>query len=51
MEVNNKQQGNVGRKPYAKPEIVSENIFEVSAVGCLKVYGSSDACNGTPDVS
>ncbi len=50
MEVNNKQQGTT-RKPYAKPEVISENIFEVSALGCLKIYGSSTACNGTPDVS
>lgn len=36
------------RKPYVKPEIVSEPIYETMALACGKVPGQSSVCNAAP---
>ncbi len=36
------------RKPYVKPEIISEPIYETMALACGKVPGQSSACNAAP---
>lgn len=50
------QQGSLGtdasaaakRKPYEKPQIVSEPIYETTALACGKVPGQSSQCNAAP---
>lgn len=36
------------RKPYEKPQIVSEPIYETMALACGKVPGQSSQCNAAP---
>lgn len=36
------------RKPYVKPEIISEPIYETMALACGKVPGQSSVCNAAP---
>jgi hypothetical protein len=36
------------KKPYVKPEIVSEPIYETMALACGKVPGQSSQCNAAP---
>lgn len=36
------------RKPYVKPEIISEPIYETMALACGKVPGQSSLCNAAP---
>ncbi len=39
------------KKPYSKPGVRSEPIYETGALACGKVTGQSAACNGAPKVS
>ena len=36
------------KKPYVKPEVVSEPIYETMALACGKLPGQSFQCNGAP---
>jgi hypothetical protein len=36
------------KKPYVKPEVVSEPIYETMALACGKVPGQSSQCNAAP---
>jgi hypothetical protein len=36
------------KKPYVKPECVSEPIYETMALACGKLPGESFQCNGAP---
>jgi hypothetical protein len=36
------------KKPYVKPECVSEPIYETMALACGKLPGQSFQCNGAP---
>jgi hypothetical protein len=36
------------KKPYVKPEVVSEPIYETMAMACGKLPGQSFQCNGAP---
>ena len=37
-----------GKKPYAKPSVVSEPIYETLALACGKLPGQGGVCNGAP---
>lgn len=36
------------KKPYVKPEIISEPIYETSALACGKMPGQGNFCIGAP---
>jgi hypothetical protein len=36
------------KKPYVKPEIISEPIYETMAMACGKVPGQAGPCNAAP---
>jgi len=36
------------KKPYAKPSIQSEPIYETLALACGKLPGQGGVCNGAP---
>ena len=40
--------GGSGKKPYKKPSIVSEPIYETLALACGKLPGQGGICNGSP---
>jgi hypothetical protein len=40
-----------GKKPYAKPSVVSEPIYETLALACGKLPGQGGFCNGKPQRS
>jgi hypothetical protein len=37
-----------GKKPYTKPSVVSEPIYETLALACGKLPGQGGICNGAP---
>ena len=37
-----------GKKPYTKPSVVSEPIYETLALACGKHPGQGGVCNGAP---
>jgi len=37
-----------GKKPYAKPSVLSEPIYETLALACGKLPGQGGICNGAP---
>ena len=39
------------KKPYAAPTLRFENVFEVSALSCGKLAGTSSTCNSVPKTS
>jgi hypothetical protein len=39
---------NGGKKPYKKPSVVSEPIYETLALACGKLPGQGGICNGSP---
>jgi len=39
-----------GKKPYTKPSVVSEPIYETLALACGKLPGQGGICNGAPAV-
>jgi hypothetical protein len=39
------------KKPYRKPEVRFESVFEVSALACGKVGGTQDRCHFNRKVS
>lgn len=39
---------NGGKKPYAKPNVQSEPIYETLALACGKLPGQGGVCNGAP---
>jgi hypothetical protein len=41
-------EGNGGKKPYTKPSVVSEPIYETLALACGKLPGQGGVCNGSP---
>jgi hypothetical protein len=40
--------GTSGKKPYIKPRIVSEPIYETLALACGKLPGQGGVCNAAP---
>jgi hypothetical protein len=36
------------KKPYSKPSVVSEPIYETLALACGKLPGQGGICNGAP---
>jgi hypothetical protein len=36
------------KKPYVKPQCVSEPIYETLALACGKLFGQGGFCNGAP---
>ena len=36
------------KKPYAKPSVTSEPIYETLALACGKLPGQGGLCNATP---
>jgi len=38
----------VPRKPYTKPSVVSETIYETLALACGKLPGQGGVCNAAP---
>jgi hypothetical protein len=40
-----------GKRPYAKPSVTSEPIYETLALACLKLPGQGGLCNGSPSRS
>ena len=40
-----------GKKPYKAPTLRFENVFEVSALSCGKLAGTSSQCNAAPKTS
>lgn len=42
----NPSEGN--RKPYQKPSLTSEPIYETLALACGKLPGQGASCNGAP---
>jgi hypothetical protein len=40
--------GSGGKKPYSKPSVVSEPIYETLALACGKLPGQGGLCNGSP---
>jgi hypothetical protein len=40
-----------GKRPYEAPAIVSERIFETTALACGKVTGGPGKCMGRPKAS
>jgi len=40
--------GTGGKKPYTKPSVVSEPIYETLALACTKLPGQGGLCNGSP---
>ncbi len=36
------------KKPYAKPNVQSEPIYETLALACGKLPGQGGVCNGAP---
>jgi hypothetical protein len=39
------------KKPYSKPACVSEEIFETTALACVKRAGQGGSCNASPKSS
>ncbi len=37
-----------GKKPYTKPSLQSEPIYETLALACGKLPGQGSICNGAP---
>lgn len=44
-------QSGTGKKPYAKPSVMSEPIYETMALACGKLPGQGAACNAVPKQS
>ena len=42
------QGGNSGKKPYTKPSVVSEPIYETLALACGKLPGQGGICSAAP---
>jgi hypothetical protein len=40
-----------GKRPYEPPAVVSERIFETTALACGKVTGAPGKCMGMPKAS
>lgn len=39
------------RRPYQKPAVRHERVFETMALGCGKIGGTGGICNTTPKLS
>jgi hypothetical protein len=37
-----------GKKPYEKPNVTSEPIYETLALACTKLPGQGGVCNASP---
>ena len=44
----NAQSESQGKKPYAKPSVASEPIYETLALACGKLPGQGGVCNAAP---
>jgi hypothetical protein len=42
---------NGGKKPYTKPSVVSEPIYETLALACGKLPGQGGFCGASPKIS
>jgi hypothetical protein len=40
--------GSSSKKPYTKPSVVSEPIYETLALACGKLPGQGGICSGAP---
>jgi len=40
-----------GKKPYTKPSLASEEIYETHALACGKLPGQGGLCNSSPKTS
>jgi hypothetical protein len=40
--------GQGGKRKYEPPEILSQEIFETTALACRKIFGQSSRCNASP---
>lgn len=40
-----------GKRPYEPPAILSEAIFETTALACGKLFGQGGRCNAKPKKS
>jgi hypothetical protein len=40
--------GQRGKRTYEPPEILSQEVFETTALACKKVSGTGGQCNTTP---
>jgi hypothetical protein len=40
--------GQSGKRKYEPPEILSQEIFETTALACGKVFGGGPKCNTSP---
>ncbi|GAC1630984.1 MAG: hypothetical protein NVS9B14_02250 [Candidatus Acidiferrum sp.] len=45
---NNTDSSGDGKKPYSKPNVQSEPIYETLALACGKLPGQGSICNGAP---
>lgn len=43
-----KPAANGAKKPYAKPSVTSEPIYETLALACGKLPGQGGSCNAAP---
>jgi hypothetical protein len=43
-----KRPGQQAKKPYVKPQCLSEPIYETLALACGKIGGQSALCNAVP---
>jgi hypothetical protein len=43
--------GKRAKRKYEPPRILSEGIFETTALACGKISGQSQRCNGNPKKS
>jgi hypothetical protein len=43
--------GSGARRPYERPAITSEQIFETTALACGKIGGQGGPCNHRPKAS
>jgi hypothetical protein len=44
----NANQGKGSKRPYAKPTVISEPIYETLALACGKLPGQGGVCNAAP---
>lgn len=40
--------GQSGKQKYEPPDIMSQQIFETTALACRKVFGGGGGCNAFP---
>ena len=47
-QARNADTGRKGKRKYEAPEIMSEEVFETTALACRKMGGSGGQCNAFP---